>query len=291
VDNDLSSYTLPSITSEEVTFFSNYLRDLSGIMLGSGKGYLLESRFTLIMEELECNSFSELYFLSRNNSNKVLEKRLVDTITTHETSFFRDKSPFELLQKKIIPDFIHSHRKQNRMVDDVPMPLSIWSAACSTGQELYSIAIILKELLGKMDKYSIKLLGSDISEKTIQKAACGSYNDFEINRGLSRERIQRFFLKQKDSWTVNNEIRKTTRFQKVNLMKPFHYLGKFDIIFCRNVALYFCQADRIKFFKAIVQNMHHSSYLFIGSSESLNELSDIFTCTQIMGASYYQLRP
>lgn len=243
-----------------------------------------------MMEELECETFNELYFLSKNTSCKVLEKSLIDAITTHETSFFRDKAPFELLKQKILPDIIHDRKKHNTVADSKPIPLNIWSAACSTGQELYSIAIIMKEILGNLEQYKIKLLGSDISEKALKKAVSGTYNDFEINRGLSAERMQRFFIKSHDEWKVTEDIREITRFRKINLIHPFHDLGKFDIIFCRNVALYFSKEDRKKFFRAMAKSMHPYSYLFIGSAESLNEFSDMFVSTQAMGATYYQLR-
>nr|MBF0222486.1 protein-glutamate O-methyltransferase CheR [Desulfobulbaceae bacterium] len=285
------TYTLPSITAEEITFFSSYIYELAGITLGHKKAYLLESRFALMMEELDCASFTELYFLSKSASCKVLEKRLVDAITTHETSFFRDKSPFELLKKKILPELLGSRRQQERMVDTEPTPLSVWSAACSTGQELYSIAIIIKELLGDLTPYRIKLLGSDISDNAIVKATSGLYNDFEINRGLNPERIERFFARENGGWLINKEIRGLTCFRKMNLQTPFNYLGKFDVIFCRNVAVYFSPEDRSRFFRAIAMCMHPESYLIVGSTESLSGVIDLFVGGQHMGAAYYKLRP
>lgn len=285
------TYILPRITSDEISFFSSYIYELAGITLGPKKAYLLESRFAKMMEELDCASFTELYFLSKSTSCKDLERCLIDAITTHETSFFRDKAPFELLKKKIIPELIDSRRQQERLVDTVPMPLSIWSAACSTGQELYSIAMIVKELLGELAPYSIKLLGSDISEKAILKAISGKYTDYEINRGLSDERKQRFFAKENGDWLIKKEIRGITSFKKVNLLTPFHNLGKFDVIFCRNVGVYFSPEDRSKFFRTIARSMHPESFLFVGSTESLNGLSDLFVGGKQMDASFYQLRP
>ena len=260
-------YSPPSITSEETLFFSRYIYELAGIKLGPEKGYLLENRFAPIMQEMECATFTELYFLSKSTSCGVIEKRLIDAITTHETSFFRNSAPFNLLKQKVLPSLIDSRKKQDRMVNTIPMPLSVWSAACSSGQELYSIAMIIKEILGNLENYSVKLLGSDISENSIKKAICGNYNSFEINRGLNAERTQRFFTKANDRWAVNDEIRDITSFRKMNLMEPFYNLGKFDIIFCRNVAVYFSKADRNKFFRTIAKCMHPDSYLFVGSTE------------------------
>lgn len=282
------SYKLPTITPEEILSFSNYIYEFSGIKIGFGKGYLLENRFSSIMEELQCASFEELYNLSKRNSDKILEEKLIDAITTHETYFFRDDALFEFLKQILIPDLLDS-QKRKRLIDSVPIPLSIWSAACSTGQEVYSLAIILKEL-ENLHQYRLKLLGTDISEMVINKAICGNYNDFEIKRGLSEERRMRFFHKKENSWAVNDEIRTMASFRKVNLIRSFHELGKFDIIFCRNVALYFSQADRSKFFRSIAETMHSESYLFVGSTESLSDLSDIFVGSQQMNTLYYKLR-
>lgn len=283
------SYTLPIITSEEISLFSKYFHELTGISLGTEKGYLIENRFSSIMASHQCSSFAELYYMSRGNRHQTLEQKLIDAITTHETSFFRDRAPFDLLQQKIIPNFIRD-RGRERPTNTVPLPLSIWSAACSTGQEIYSIAMILKESLKDFQNYSIKLLGSDISEESIQKAIKGQYNDYEINRGLGKERIQRFFEKKEECWGINAEIRAISKFQKINLIKPFCDVGKFDLIFCRNVAVYFSQKDRNKFFRNIAQAMTPESYLFIGATESLNELRDLFVSTRDMGATYYQLK-
>ncbi len=287
---DTLSYTLPTITPEEIRLFRKYIYKICGIELGRDKGYLLENRFFGILKELECASFTDLHNLSRNNSSKVLEKRLIDAITTHETSFFRDNALFELLKQKIIPD-LTAYRYQGKQDGSLPIPLSIWSAACSTGQEIYSIAIVLKELFEELGNYRIRLLGSDISEDSIQQANAGQYNGFEMNRGLSQNRIARFFRKEGDCWTVKDDVKSLVSFQCMNLMDSFQQLGKFDIIFCRNLAVYFPQDDRRKFFKRMATSMHSHGYLVVGSTESLSDLHDIFIGTQHMGASYYQLRP
>lgn len=283
------SYKLPAITTEEIRLFRTYIYELTGIQLGKDKGYLFENRFATIMEELQATSFLELYNLSSSSSScKKLERRLIDAITTHETSFFRDNAPYELLKQKIIPDLI-AQRNRNRLIDSVPMPLSIWCTACSTGQEVYSIAIVLKEVLGNFEKYRIKLLGTDISEKALKKAISGKYSDFEMARGLSTRRMFNFFQKTEDCWTIHYEIKALTSFRRVNLIDSFDELGKFDIIFCRNVATYFSQEARQKFFRRIAKTMRSEGYLIVGSTESLVEMSELFIGTQLMGASFYQL--
>ncbi len=283
------SFQLPAIKPEEILLFRKYVYDLTGIELGLDKGYLLEDRLAPMFEELKCSSFAELYNLCKSSSCKSFEKKLIDAIATHETSFFRNSAPFNLLKLKIIPDLIYK-REQNRSFDSVPIPLSIWSAACSTGQEVYSIAIVLKELLHDLTPYSIRLLGSDISGKSIKKAMQGYYNEFEMNRGLSPGRTQLYFKKTDGGWVVDREIRALASFQQLNLMEPFTEQGKFDIIFCRNVANYFSLEKRKKFFKNISRSMRSGGYLIIGSTESLAELSDIFVVCQYMDAHYYQLR-
>jgi len=169
-------------------------------------------------------------------------------------------------------------------------PIRIWSAACSTGQEVISIAIVLKELLGAINKYNIKLLGTDLSDAAIRQASYGAYNKFEIERGLPQDRLVHYFTSDGANWKIKDEIRSMAMYQKFNLMHPFSGLGKFDIIFCRNVAIYFTLEDRKKLFNKIADVLEPDGYLIIGSTESLTGVCPRFVPKRHLKSIFYQLR-
>ena len=276
------------ITPDEIKILSKYIKDVSGISLDQSKAYLIETRFKNIIEETGCNSYGELYSKAKSDASRTIERKIIDAITTNETLFFRDSGPFELLQHKILPEIID--RRSARGVGHQSLPIRIWSAACSTGQEVYSISIVLRELLQDISKYSIKLLGTDISDAAIGQASYGAYNKFEIERGLTREKLQKYFVSIGDSWKVKDEIRALANFKKLNLMLPFNGLGKFDIIFCRNVAIYFTIEDRKSLFNKIADNLEQDGYLIIGSTESLTGVCQRFEPKRHLRSIFYQLK-
>lgn len=232
------------ITAEELKIIAQYIYEISGISLDHSKSYLFETRLGSIAEELGCKSYRELYDKAKRDPAKTIERQVVDAISTNETLFFRDTSPFDLLKHKIIPEIIDARTPSN---PHLKTNVKIWSSASSTGQELYSIAMTLHELLGPQIKnFNFKLLGTDISDTAVKQASYGKYNKFEIERGLPRQTLQKHFTLFGDSWKVKDELRGMVNFRKFNLMLPFTSLGKFDIIFCRNVAIYFTLQDRKK---------------------------------------------
>ena len=166
--------------------------------------------------------------------------------------------------------------------------IKIWSAASSTGQELYSIAIIIKELIPDLSRYNISLLGTDISDMAVSQASYGKYNKFEIERGLPQKQLQRYFTLFGDSWKIKDEIRAMVNFKKLNLMLPFAALGKFDIIFCRNVAIYFTLEDRKKLFNKIADSLADDGFLVIGSTESLTGVCPRFVPLKHLKSLFYQ---
>ncbi|ADW17972.1 MCP methyltransferase, CheR-type [Desulfobulbus propionicus DSM 2032] len=238
------------ITPEEIKLITKYIYEISGIYLDESKKYLLETRLNTIAEEQGCSSYQDFYQKAKADASKTIERRIIDAISTNETLFFRDSGPFQLLQHKIFPELIDARAPKSPMLKT---NLKIWSAASSTGQELYSVAIVLQELLGDMSKYSIKLLGTDISDAAISQASSGKYNKFEIERGLSRDKLTRYFTSIGQTWKVSDHLRAMVNFRKFNLMSPFTSLGKFDVILCRNVAIYFTLEDRKKLFKGFLK--------------------------------------
>ena len=198
-----------------------------------------------------------------------MKRRIIDEITTNETLFFRDSAPFDLLRFKIIPEIIDRRAKSGQAVT----PIRIWSAACSTGQEIYSIAIVLRELLGDLRGYNVRLLGTDISDQAVARASEAIFSQIEIDRGLTAAARDKSFVAHPKGWKIRDEIRAMVSFRKLNLMDDFSSLGNFDIIFCRNVAIYFNERDRASLFNRIEQRMDGNGYLVIGSMESLSTIS------------------
>jgi chemotaxis protein methyltransferase CheR len=270
------------IKPEEIKVLSNYIYNVSGITIDASKAYLLETRFGKLLDEEGCTSYSEFYHKAISDARKILEKKIVNAITTNETLFFRDTSPFELLKHKILPDLIDARPGSTN--------LKIWSSACSTGQELYSIAIVIKELLGNNGIHKTTLMGTDLSDAAVAQASAGAYNRFEIERGLPREKLQRYFTPAGANWKIKDEIRAMASFRHMNLMQPFVGLGKFDIIFCRNVAIYFTLQDRKKLFNKIADVLAPDGYLLIGSTESLTGICPRFIPKRHLRSVYYQLQ-
>jgi len=276
------------ITPDEVNLISRYIHRVSGILLDQTKAYLIESRLGRLVEEMGLSSYRALYEKVRFDGSKTLERKIIDAITTNETLFFRDASPFQLLQHKILPDLID--RRSGKSSGLLPISIRIWSAGCSTGQEVYSIAIVLKELLPDLRKFSIKLLGTDISDSAIAQASYGQYSKFEIERGLPRDKLLKYFNANGNHWKVKDEIRAMATFKKQNLMESFLGLGRFDIIFCRNVAIYFPLEDRKKLFEKIANSLEGDGYLIIGASESLTGICSRFEPKRHLKSVFYQLR-
>lgn len=273
------------ITTEEVTLLSKYIYGISGIHIEASKSYLLETRLSRLLEAHNCATYSEFYHKAKSDISKGIEKQIVDAITTNETLFFRDTGPFELLKNKIIPELM-----DKRASKTLATPLRIWSAACSTGQEVFSIAIVLKELFGGNTQGKIKLLGTDLSDAAVKQASYGEYNKFEIERGLPQTQLQRYFMARGSNWKIKDEIRAMATFRQMNLMHPFKALGKFEIIFCRNVAIYFTLEDRKKLFNKIADTLEPDGYLIIGSTESLTGVCPRFVPKRHLKSIFYQMR-
>ncbi|MBF0120859.1 MAG: protein-glutamate O-methyltransferase CheR [Desulfobacterales bacterium] len=276
------------ITPAEFKVLSKYILEISGIVLESGKEYLIETRLNILLEELKYSSYSELYHNAKNDPKKDIEKKIVDAISTNETYFFRDTAPFELLQYKIMPDIIDKKLTLNR--GKYPIAIRIWSAACSTGQELYSIAIVLKEMLRDLKLYNITLMGTDISNAAISQASYARYNKFEVTRGLSPLLLKKYFNQEGEYWRIKDEIRAMAAFKKMNLLEPFIGLGKFDIIFFRNVAIYFSPQERTKLYDKISKVVEPEGYLIIGATESLTNDTTLFTPKKYVKSIFYQLK-
>lgn len=277
------------IKPDEFKVLATYIYGITGIHLDDSKAYLIENRFSSLIDEYGCANYSEFYFKAKSDLSKGLEKKIINAITTNETSFYRDTSPFELLQFKLLPDLIDGRMKRSGG-GSLPVSIRIWSAACSSGQEVYTVGMVLKELLVDLSRYNVKVLGTDISDQAVARASYAYYNKFEIERGLSPDKLMKYFVLEKDQYKVRDEIRGMATFRKMNLFDSFSGLGRFDIIFCRNVAIYFKEEDRIKLFNKIAQVLEPDGYLIIGSTESLTGICPQFEPKRYLRAVYYQLK-
>jgi chemotaxis protein methyltransferase CheR len=199
------------------------------------------------------------------NANPRIRSDFIDAVTTRETLFFRDESPFEALKHKALPEIIDAKSRT-----PYAKRLRFWSAACSSGQEPYSIGIALSEMLDDIDDWDIQILATDISPSALESASKGIYSDFEMSRGVSPAIRDKYFRKVPQGWRICDEVRSLVSFQSRNLLQPFHALGSFDVIFCRNVAIYFDVPVKQDLFERLAGVLAAHGVLIVGSSENLS---------------------
>ncbi|MBN2022139.1 MAG: protein-glutamate O-methyltransferase CheR [Pirellulales bacterium] len=271
------------VTHDDIMFVATLVNELCGVMLDESKGYLVESRLSGLAREAGCASYRDLCHKARAPGNAPLQHKIIDAITTQETLFFRDDSPFEALQHKALPELIDAKAKTA-----FSRRIRVWSAAASTGQEAYSIAMTLCELIPDVRTWDINILGTDICNAAVAQASLGRYAGHEIQRGLSPHLRSKYFVPDGNGWRVRDELRALVSFQRRNLLEPFTGLGSFDIIFCRNVAIYFGAATRRDLFHRIADRLAPGGFLFVGSSESLSDLGPRFAPLHHCRAVYYQ---
>lgn len=263
------------ISDLELKNFIDFIYTNSGIVLDSSKGYLLESRLTPIIRRESLHSFAEL--LQKVKVSRSLRTEVIDSISTNETYFFRDKRPFDLLKNFLIPEILGATGSS----------LKIWSAACSTGQEAYSVAILLKDILFDFSKYHIQIHGSDISESAVQKANKGIYSNFDLSRGLDPLQITRYFKASDTSFIISDELRSIVQFRQENLLQSRGLSSSYNIILCRNVAIYFNKDDKLKLFETVHRLLRRDGYLIIGATENIAFAQHLFRREMHNGSVYY----
>jgi chemotaxis protein methyltransferase CheR len=262
-----------TLTGAEIAEVSALVMELCGILLDESKSYLMESRLAPLVREYQCASYAALVERARSQRDRELITRIIDAITTNETLFFRDQSPFEALQHKALPEMIDCKAKTT-----FPRRLRIWSAACSTGQEPYSIGMVLSELIPNIHAWDIQILATDISDTALRQASLGEYSAFEMERGMKPQLLARYFTKlSTGGYKVKDELRALVSFKRQNLQESFSHHGQFDIVFCRNVVIYFSAAARRDIFTRLANMLIDDGYLFVGSAESLADLGPRFT--------------
>lgn len=268
-------------TPADIDAVCKLVDELCGIYLDSSKDYLIEGRLAKLVAR--CGSKSYVDFARQARFDPKLQTEVVDAITTNETLWFRDNTPFEALRHKIIPELIDAKAKT-----PFPRKFRVWSSACSTGQEAYSIAMAFADVVPNIESWDLQIYGTDISPAAVAHAQRGEYNEMEVSRGLTQKHRGAFFLKTPGGWRVNDALRQRCRFEVRNLLKPFSNVGPFDVIFCRNVAIYFTPADRKSLFLRLSQTLNRGGWLFTGSGESLMDLGPNFSPKQHCRAVCYQ---
>lgn len=270
---------------DELVAVAKYVYSLCAVVLDQSKGYLIEGRLGGLVEESGCSTFSQFVLRARADATNHWNRRITNAITTNETLFFRDTAPFELLRFKILPEIIDRRNRSGNK-----SPIRIWSAASSTGQELYSIAMTIREAVPDYMRYGFRLLGTDVSDDAVARASRGIYSEVEMSRGLSEAMRDKYFHRVAGGWQVRDELRGMGSFRRLNLMEDFAALGRFDVVFCRNVAIYFNEPDRVKLFSRIDRAMERDGYLLVGSMESLSGICPQFESKRHLRAVFYQSR-
>ncbi len=271
-----------SLTPSDIDAITSLVYDLCGIALDHTKSYLIESRLSQLLPRENCKNYVELARKAKQITQSALQTEIINSITTNETLFFRDRTPFEALQHKILPEII-----DNRSHGAFPRRLRIWSAACSTGQEPYSIAMTLSEMIPDAHQWDITILGTDISDAAIKYASRGVYTSYETDRGLTPQYLSRYFIGEGKNWRIKDQIRSMVRFQRFNLLQPFVGMGPFDVIFCRNVAIYFTPEVRTALFRRIAAVLQPDGVFFVGSGETPGDLFNMqYHCRSVL----YRLR-
>ncbi len=277
--------SLARITPVEYQDFRQFLEDACGILLGDNKHYLVQSRLNKMVADDGVSSLGDLVGrLKRERSGGALREQVIEAMTTNETFWFRDNHPFEILAEKVLPDF--SQRKLRTP--------KIWSAACSTGQEPYSISIIVQDYLRQNPGAltDVQVTATDISPAVLENAKKGYYDTMALARGLSADIKNRCFVHDKahfeERWQVRDDLRKRVRFTHGNLLASYASLGKFDVIFCRNVLIYFSSESKIDIIKRMADSLNSGGYLFLGASESITQYSDAFDMLRCSPGVIYQ---
>ena len=248
------------MNDDDFKLFARVLKEKSGMSLARDKIYLLESRLKPVIEKYKCGSLEGLAVLLRDTGNNLLIYELIEAMTTHETLFFRDDRPFSYFRTALMPALLQARQTEKK--------LRFWSAACSTGQEPYSIAMTVSELLAGQTGWSIDILATDISNIVIEQARNGTYGQFEIQRGLPVQMLVTHFTRNGAQWQVNEKIRRMVRFETFNLIQSMEKFGMFDVIFCRNVLIYFDEPTKAKVLQNISRRLTPEGYLLLGGAES-----------------------
>jgi len=255
------------VTPLDYDYLRRLLRERSGLVLSDDKQYLVESRLAPIARKAGLSDLGQLIGKLRRADERMIVD-VVEAMTTNESFFFRDKIPFDHFRDTIMPALLTARAAQRR--------IRIWCAAASTGQEPYSLAMALKEMKGKLAGWRVEILGTDLSVEVLEKAKAGIYSQFEVQRGLPIQMLVKYFSQIGDTWQIAPEIRAMVQYRPFNLLGELGSLGGFDLIFCRNVLIYFDQVRKIDVLNRLARVIEPDGYLVLGAAETVVGLTDAF---------------
>lgn len=271
-----------TLSPDAVSFVCTMVRERSAIELESSKSYLIEARLLPLAKQHGYTTTDAFIQGVKSQKRPDVERRLVEAMTTNETSFYRDAHPFNALRNKLIPEMT-SLRSSTRA-------LNIWSAACSTGQELYSIAMLIREHFPNLANWNVRLVGTDLSEDVLSRAAAGKFSQVEVNRGLPAPLMLKYFARDGMTWQIKPEIRAMGTFTKLNLIERWPPLPTFDIVFLRNVLIYFSPDTKREILRKVRQAMSPQSVLFLGAAETTMGLDTAFERVEFERSVFYRIK-
>ena len=255
------------MTPPDYEYLRKFLKDSSGLDLSADKHYLIESRLLPIARKASLPGIAELVQKLKGGSTPIANQ-VIEAMTTNETFFFRDKVPFDHFREAIMPEILQARASRRS--------IRIWCAAGSTGQEPYSLAMCLKEMSAALTGCRVEILATDLSLEVIEKSKAGLYSQFEVQRGLPIQMLVKYFKQTGELWQINPEIRAMVQHRQINLLHDFSQLGVFDIIFCRNVLIYFDQDTKINIFRRLAKSTESDGFLALGAAETVVGLTDVF---------------
>ncbi len=250
----------------EFDYLRGFLKDRSGLSLSAEKRYLIDSRLGPICRRFSLSSVSEMVAKLRQGRDRALETAVVEAMTTNETFFFRDKTPFDIFKDTILPQMLAARAGKRK--------LRIWCAAASSGQEPYSLAMMLDEARAKLSGWQIEIVATDIATEVLEKAKAGVYTQFEVQRGLPIQMLLKYFQQKGDAWHISPAIKSMVTFKQMNLIKDFSQLGQFDVIYCRNVLIYFDQPTKTDVLRRLSAALAPDGVLLLGAAETVIGLTD-----------------
>ena len=258
------------------------MHDQTALVLAEDKAYLVESRLTPLLKEMGVHTLHDLVMRLKTESFSSLHQRVLEAMVTTETFFFRDNEPFKMLQDCILPELVQQRQSERR--------LHLWCAGCSSGQEPYSIVMLLQEHFPKLSAWDLTLIASDISGEMLARAQSGQYTQHEVSRGLSPTLLHKYFKPQGKAWRINNDLRQRVDYRQFNLAKVWPTLPTMDIIFMRNVLIYFDVPTKQQILAKVRQVLRPDGYLFLGGGETTIHLDAAFKPTQFDKSICYRLR-
>ncbi len=254
---------------DDFDLFAVLVRQRSGLVLSSDKTYLLESRLTPVVRKWKLKTLEELAQAVRTKRDESMLRDITEAMTTNESFFFRDQKPFDQFRQVLLPQLLKSRAAKKH--------IRIWSAAASSGQEAYSLAMILSEEAAKLPGWKIDIVGTDLSSEMVERSKSGIYSQFEVQRGLPITMLLKYFQQAgSDKWQIKEPLRQMVQFREGNLLTDFGPIGVFDVIYCRNVLIYFDQPTKTRVLDAMSLVMAPDGALFLGGAETVLGISDKF---------------